>query len=92
MATKIRFSTEIKTVPYYIHTGISSSSSEDIKRFIKGDEYKRYVTDSFMDRKKMEVTSTDITEVSTNKFKAVLNINGIEQPVEALIECFVFNK
>ena len=92
MATKIRFSTEIKTVPYYIHTGISSSNVEDIKRFIKGEGYKRYVTESFMDRKKMEVTSTDITEVSTNKFKAVLNINGIEHPVEALIEYFVFNK
>lgn len=92
MATKIRFSTEIKTVPYYIHTGISTSNVEDIKRFIKGEGYKRCVAESFMDRKKMEVTSTDITEVSTNKFKAVLTINGIEKPVEALIECFVFNK
>lgn len=92
MDIKIRFSTEIKTVPYYIHTGISSSNVEDIKRFIKGEGYKRYVAESFMDRKKMEVTSTDITEISTNKFKAVLNINGIERPVEALIEYFIFNK
>lgn len=39
----------------------------------------------------MEVTSTDITEISTNKFKAVLNVVGYEEPLEAVIECFTYN-
>ena len=92
MAVKIRFSTEIKTVPFFIHTGMYSNTNtdEDIKKFIKGELYKHYVTDAFMDRKKMEVMSTDITEIGNNKFKAVLTITGCE-PLEAVIEYFKYN-
>ena len=92
MAVKIRFSTEIETVPYLIHTGIYNNtySDEDIKKFIKGDLYKHYVTENFMDRKKIEVTSIDVAEIGENKFKAVLNITGRE-PLEAVIEYFKYN-
>ena len=91
MAVKIRFSTEIKTVPYFIHTSSTMNKDEDIVKFIKGDVYKRYVAENFMDRKKMEVMSTDITEIGNNKFKAVLTITGYE-PLEAVIEYFKYNR
>lgn len=91
MVTKIRFTTHIKSVPYLIHTGVHLTGKKEVSQFIMSETYKRYVADSFMDRKKMEVTSTDITEISTNKFKAVLNVVGYEEPLEAVIECFTYN-
>ena len=93
MATKVRFTTHIKSVPYLIHTGVHLDEEKDIKQFIMSDTYKRYVTDSFMDRKKIKVTSIDVAEIENNKFSAKLTAEGDElnsTELEAIIECFVF--
>ena len=93
MTTKVRFTTHIKSVPYLIHTGVHLDEENDIKRFVMSDTYKRYVADSFMDRKKIKVTSIDVAEIENNKFSAKLTAEGDElnsTELEAIIEYFVF--
>ena len=94
MGTKVRFTTHIKSVPYLIHTGVHLDEEKDIKQFIMSDTYKHYVTDSFMDRKKIKVTSIDVAEIENNKFSAKLVAEGCElnsPELEAIIEYFVFD-
>ena len=95
MMTKIRFTTHIKSVPYLIHTGVHLTGKKEMSQFIMSETYKRYVTDSFMDRKKIKVTSIDVAEIENNKFSAKLvaegggELNSTE--IEAIIEYFVFD-
>jgi hypothetical protein len=91
MATKVRFSTNIKSVPYLIHTGINLTDDTEISKFISSKDYKLYVTESFMERKKIKVTSIDVTEVGANKFMATLMMEGFEEPQVAEIEVFKFS-
>lgn len=91
MVTKIRFTTYIKSVPYLIHTGVHLTGKKEMSQFIMSETYKRYVTDSFMDRKKIKVTSIDVTEVGANKFMATLMMEGFEEPQVAEIEVFKFS-
>ena len=94
MVTKIRFTTHIKSVPYLIHTGVHLTGKKEISQFIMSETYKRYVTDSFMDRKKIKVTSIDVAEIENNKFSAKLVAEGGElnsNELEAIIEYFVFD-
>lgn len=92
MAVKIRFQTEIKTVPYFIHTGTNHANMKDALNFIKGTEYKRYVAESFMNRKKIAVMSTDIVTIEgkDNALSATLSLDD-GSTLNALIECFECN-
>ena len=90
MSTKIRFSTHINSVPYFIHTASTCEKDADIKRFITSESYKLYVARNFLDRKKIEVTSIDVAEIENNKFHVVLNIEGRE-PITAVVEYFKFS-
>ena len=94
MVTKIRFTTYIRSVPYLIHTGVHLTGKKEMSQFIMSETYKRYVTDSFMDRKKIKVTSIDVAEIENNKFSAKLVAEGAElnsNELEAIIEYFVFD-
>jgi hypothetical protein len=44
-----------------------------------------------MERKKIKVTSIDVTEVGANKFMATLMMEGFEEPQVAEIEVFKFS-